>query len=266
VHKQVCMEMGPEGPGDEIFREHSISMVGLKERISPKVNLLSSPCLFQYLSETLDKRMLGVLCNKDFDKLPFKMSINLNASTALSRGFQKFDRIVGKNTAKVIVEMQLLDIFADMCSFVQARDSLQERGYRVLVDGLNPLALKFFDPGLLKADFIKINWDSDYEGEVKPDLLKDLLAVIASTGKERVILARVNTNKAIKWGMGLGITKFQGFFIDALMEKVAGVRTSQAKVVPKIKAIAQAAKLSKVEPTPAKSTVPIEPKPAPKES
>jgi EAL domain-containing protein (putative c-di-GMP-specific phosphodiesterase class I) len=235
VHNQTCIIMSPEGPSELVFKEHSISMDRLKERIGPNVNLFSSPCLFQYLTETLDKRMLAVLGNRDFDKLPFNISINLNVSTVLSRGFQKFDQIVSKNTSKVIVEVQIQDIFADMGAFSQARDTLQERGYKIIVDGLSPLALQFFDPALLKSNFIKINWDSLYEGEVDPIRMKDLSNVIDTNGKERIILARVNTNKAIKWGMELGISRFQGFFIDALMEKIGGDKALISKEVKKKK-------------------------------
>ena len=174
VHSQTCITMSPEGPGDLIFKEHSISMGGLKERISPNINLFASPCLFQYLTETLDKRMLAVLGNRDFDKLPFIISINLNVSTVLSRGFQKFHQIIGKNTSKVIVELQIQDIFSDMAAFSQARDTLQERGYKTVVDGLSPLSLQFFDPGLLKSDFIKINWDPQYEVEVDPVQMEEV--------------------------------------------------------------------------------------------
>jgi len=125
-------------------------MIELKKRIGPEVNLFASPWLFQYLMETLDKRMLAVLGNRDFAKLPFAISLNLNVSTVLSRDFQKFHQTVGKYTSKVVVEMQVLDIFADMNTYGYARDTLQERGYRVVVDGLSPLALQFLDPGLLK--------------------------------------------------------------------------------------------------------------------
>ena len=67
-----------------------------------------------------------------------------------------------------------------------------------MVDGLSPLALQFLDPGLLKSDFVKIIWDSDYEGDVDPERLEDMRAVIASTGTEGVILVRVDTEKAVK--------------------------------------------------------------------
>jgi EAL domain-containing protein (putative c-di-GMP-specific phosphodiesterase class I) len=256
--------MSPEGPSDLIFKEHSISMGGLKERIGSNINLFASPCLFQYLTETLDKRMLAVLGNRDFDKLPFSISINLNVSTVLSRGFQKFDQMVRKNTSKVIVEFQIQDIFADMGAFSQARDTLQERGYKIVVDGLSPLALQFFDPGLLKSDFVKINWDAHYEGEVDPALMKDLSNVIKSTGKEGIILARVNTNNAIKWGMELGISKFQGFFIDALMKKVSSDKTSQPKEAKKkrVETAVKEIKLPKVLSDKGQSSNPVKPDPA----
>jgi EAL domain-containing protein (putative c-di-GMP-specific phosphodiesterase class I) len=185
--------------------------------------------------------MLAVLGNRDFDTLPFTLSLNLNVSTVLSREFQKFHQSVGKNTNKVVVEMQVLDIIADMNTFGYARDSLQERGYRVVVDGLNPLSLQFFDPGLLKSDFVKINWDAEYEGDVDPARMTEMREVITSTGKDSVILARVDTEQAIKWGLALGISRFQGFYIDDLMAKIADVKEQQAKAAAKKKAAAKAA-------------------------
>jgi hypothetical protein len=175
----------------------------------------------------------------------------------LSRDFQKFHQIIGKHTEKVVVEMQVLDIFADMNTYGYARDTLQERGYRVVVDGLNPLALQFLDPGLLKSDFVKINWDSDYEGDVDPARLDDMRAVVASTGKEGVILARVDAEAAVKWGLSLGISRFQGFFIDDMMEKITAVKAQQAKAAAaakaqaKAKAQAQAQAAASAKPPPA---------------
>jgi EAL domain-containing protein (putative c-di-GMP-specific phosphodiesterase class I) len=234
------LQLGPGGPGKIVFREHFISMAELKKRIAPEVNLFASPWLFQYLTETLDRRMLAVLGNRNFDGLPHTISLNLNVSTILSRDFHKFHQSVGKNTAKVVVEMQVLDIFADMSAYGYARDSLQERGYRVVVDGLNPLALQFIEPGLLRSDFVKINWDKDYEGEVDPARQNDMRDVVTSTGKDSVILARVDTEEAVKWGLALGISHFQGYLVDDLLEKIADVQEQQEKAKEKAQAAAKA--------------------------
>ena len=240
IRDQTCLQLGPGGPGKIVFREHFISMAELKKRIAPEVNLFASPWLFQYLTETLDRRMLAVLGNRNFDGLPHTISLNLNVSTILSRDFHKFNQAVGKNTAKVVVEMQVLDIFADMSAYGYARDSLQERGYRVVVDGLNPLALQFIEPGLLRSDFVKINWDKDYEGEVDPARQNDMRDVVTSTGKDSVILARVDTEEAVKWGLALGISHFQGYLVDDLLEKIADVQEQQEKAKEKAQAAAKA--------------------------
>jgi len=229
MREQTCLEMGPEGPGNIVFREHFISVADLKKRIAPDVNLFASPWLFQYLTETLDKRVLAVLANRGVEKATSPLSLNLNVNSILSRDFQNFHKVVDKNAKKVVVEMQVLDVFADMNTFVYARDLLQERGYRVLLDGLNPLALQFIDPGKLKTDFIKIAWGPEFEGETDSGKMAQMREVVAATGKDSVILARVDTEQAVKWGIALGVKRFQGYYIDDLMKKIVDVQIQKAK-------------------------------------
>ncbi|MEE9316779.1 MAG: hypothetical protein V3U48_00655 [Rhodospirillales bacterium] len=250
IREQTCLLMGPGGPGGIVFRENFVSMAELKKRIAPDVNLFASPWLFQYLTETLDKRMLAVLSNRDIEGMASPVSLNLNVGTILSRDFQKFHQAVGKYASKIIIEMQVIDIFADMSTFGYARDTLQERGYRVLVDGLSPLSLQFFDPGDLQSDFVKINWGTEYEGDTDAARIAQMRDVVSSTGKDSVILARVDTEEAVKWGLALGVSRFQGYFIDDLMTKLAEVQIQKAK--------AQARAKAKAKPQPA----PAQPQPA----
>jgi len=255
IKEQTCMLMGPGGPGGIVFKEHFVSMADLKKRIAPKVNLFASPWLFQYLTETLDRRVLAVLGNRDIAGMSHPVSLNLNIGTVLSRDFQNFHKAVGKGASKVVVEMQVLDIFADMNTYGYARDSLQERGYKVVVDGLSPLSLQFIEPGLLKSDFIKINWGPEFEGDTEESRLTQMRDVISSTGKDSVILARVDTEEAVKWGVGLGISRFQGYFVDDLMAKLADARMEMAR--------AQKAKAQAPAPPPAQPAPAAAPAPAP---
>lgn len=221
IRQQVCLKVDPSGGGGEIvFHETFISMGELRDRIAPDVNMFTSPWLFQYLTESLDRRMIGVLCEHEITENSETISLNLNISTVLSRDFQRFNHVVGKHTDKVVIEMQMIDIFADMNNYGYARDSLQERGYRVVVDGLNPLTLQFFDPTVLQSDFIKIAWSQDLEGKESHARMAEMRDVISHAGKESIILARIDTEKAIKWGIGMGIRRFQGFLIDKMADAV----------------------------------------------
>ncbi len=265
IREQTCLQMGPEGPRGIVFREHFVSMAELKKRIAPDVNLFASPWLFQYLTETLDRRMLAVLANRDIGAMASPVSLNLNVNTILSRDFQNFHKAIGKASSRVVVEMQVLDIFADMNTYGYARDSLQERGYRVLVDGLSPLALQFFDPGLLQSDFVKIAWGPEFEGDTDSARLAEMREVVTSTGKDSVILARVDSENAIKWGLAMGISRFQGFFIDDMMGKIAEVQAEKARAKSKLppkpqpKPQAQPAAPAPAPPAP----VPVQPAPQP---
>ena len=229
IKRQAWLKVSQGGGGELVFFELFISMGDVKERIAPDVNLFASPWLFQYLTETLDRRLLAVLVDDDFEELAEPLSINLNVSTVLSRDFQNFHRAVDGNTSKIVVEFQIIDIFADMKSYAYARDSLQERGYRVAVNGLNPLSLQYFEPADLASDFIKISWGPEFTGDEEESRMIEMREVIAKAGRESMILGRVDSEKAVKWGLGLGISRFQGFFIEKLVQVIGRGRGGGAK-------------------------------------
>jgi len=221
VHRQPAVKVGAGKKQELAFREHYISMGELRARIAPKVNIFSSHWLFQYLSETIDARVLEVLSRLEYATMDYPVSLNLNVSTIMSRPFQNFDSIVGEHSDKVVVEIQMIDIFADMRSYIGARDWLQERGYRVLIDGLNPLTLDFFNPTTLKADFIKINWGPEVQGGLGQEQTQRIKTVVGNMKLGSVVLSRVDSEEGVSWGLGLGILCFQGHFIDKVVEAMA---------------------------------------------
>lgn len=238
IRQQTCIRIAPGKAGAFVFREHFIAMSELKERVSPGVNLFSSAWLFQYLTETLDKRVLSVISRKNFDEVKEPISLNLNIGTVLSRDFNNFNRVVGDNAGKVVIELQIIDIFADMNTYGYARDMLQDRGYKVLVDGVSPLALQFFDPANLRPDFIKVAWGKEFEEESKDSTkLKMFGETVQHAGKDSIIVYRVDSEKAVKWGLSLGISRFQGYFIDKLVHAM-----TRPKVQPKVPASTGSAK------------------------
>jgi len=114
IRQQTCIRISPGKAGELVFREHFVAMGELKERVAPAVNLFTSPWLFQYLTETLDKRVLAVIGRKNFAELKDPISLNLNIGTVLSRDFVNFNRVVGEHASKMLIEFQVIDIFADM--------------------------------------------------------------------------------------------------------------------------------------------------------
>ncbi len=221
IHYQPAMRIMSEAKGEILFHEHFVSMAALQKRIAPGINFFGNIWLFQYLTETLDQRMLAVLGRRNFGKLNGAISLNLNISTIISQGFQNFHRKVGGHSGKIVIEMQLVNIFSDTGAFAYARDLLQERGYRVLIDGLSPLSLQFFDPGLLRADLVKVIWGPEFVGEVPAGRMVELRDIVDRVGRGNIILGRVDSNYAVKWGLSLGVNRFQGHYIDRIAEALA---------------------------------------------
>ena len=220
IHSQTAIVIEPGGKGRILFREQFVSMSALQKRIAPDINLFSSSWLFQYLTETIDRRSLGVVGKRDFESLMDPISINLNISTVLGREFQHFHQKAGAYSSKIIIELQLIDIFSGMAAYTDARDMLQENGYRVLVDGLSPLTVQFFDPALLEADLVKVNWGPEFINEDSASRVDEISKIVKNVGQESVILGRVDTEEAISWALGLGISNFQGFYVDTVADKM----------------------------------------------
>lgn len=220
IRHQTAVVILPGADGKLLFREYYITMPGLQRRLAPGINLLGNPWLFQYLTEILDQRTMAEISRQRIWDYPGPISINLNISSVMGRDFQNFNRSAEDFSNKIIIEFQMIDIFSDIKAYTSARDMLQSRGYRVLIDGLNPLSFQFFDPGLLEADFIKINWAQEFLGDITPDRLDDMRHVVDIAGKDKIILARVDSEEAIQWALNLEITRFQGLYVDLLVEQM----------------------------------------------
>lgn len=218
VHRQPAVMVSGGKQQKLAYREHYVAMEELRQRIAPDINIFSSHWLFQYLSETIDARMLEVMSRLDFANMDVPISVNLNVSTILTRPFQNFHSLVGDHTDKVVVEIQITDVFADMGAFGEVRNWLQDQGYTVMIDGLNPLTLHFFDPSLLNADMIKITWGPEVRGGVGHEQTRQIREVVGKMRPGGVVLSRVDSEEGVSWGLELGIRCYQGHFIDKVVD------------------------------------------------
>ncbi len=218
IHEQTAVVVHPAGKGDVLFKEQFVTMSALQKRVAPDVNLFGSNWLFQYLTETIDRRLLNVISRQDFEFMANPISVNLNISTVLGREFQHFHQRAGEHSSNFVIELQLIDVFSDMSAYADARDMLQENDYRVLIDGLSPLSLQFFDPALLESDLVKINWGQEFKNEDSQARVEDMRQVVKNVGKDNVILGRVDSEDAVIWALSLGIRRFQGFYIDTVVD------------------------------------------------
>ena len=207
IRRQEAVQIASNGEISSLFLEYFTSMADLKKAIAPDVNVLSNRWLFQHLSETLDKRMLGIF--KDlFKHTPKNISLNLNISTIFTPAFEQFLSEMPE-TMSIIVEVQLMDIIQNTQNYLIARDLLHDAGHQILIDGLHPISFEFMDMNILSSDLMKLNWTPALNKENETTRLQEI-------DPERIILMRCEDEESLRWGLMHNIRRFQGYFIDAL--------------------------------------------------
>ncbi len=219
MRRQPVCAITPTNPNPQpVFRELYISIADLQQTVLPEFDLSSNLWLFQHLTQTLDSRMLSMLIRNDDSSIASSFSINLNVQTILSPPFLNFDsslKAVARGT--VVIELQAIDIFGEMGAYMFARDFMRERGYRICLDGLNHLTLQFIDRDRLGLDLLKLIWTPDMADDVTGTRATELKEHVDRCGRARIILSRCDSDEAVRFGQSLGITMYQGRYVDRLL-------------------------------------------------
>jgi len=205
---------------DELY----VHIAQVKKTLSSDAEFFTNRWLLKYVTVLLDRRMLEWVRNNQATYLTKPISLNLNVETLLSSHFNEFDRSI-KPEAKIaiVVEIPVLDVFADMGAFRAARAEMQRLGYRICLDGVTPESFLYIDREKLGLDLIKLQWNADKKDDITSQNNSLLAEAVKSTGGNRVILCRCDDRSALGYGVALGISLFQGRILDRLLNPSAKV-------------------------------------------
>lgn len=218
--RQPICQIDEEGRPQPLFNELFTSMRSLGDMLLPGQDIFADRWLFQYLTTKLDQRMLAWLSKNDDSTLKHSFSLNINIATLLSPRFMSFDGQLDRERRNtIIIELQMLDIFADFERYLFTREFLQGRGYRICVDGVTELSLPYIDRASLGAEFVKLQWSKDLRDQVEGQYGGRLRSAVKNIEAKRIILTRCETDDALELGHELGIGLFQGFFLDHLLSE-----------------------------------------------
>jgi EAL domain-containing protein (putative c-di-GMP-specific phosphodiesterase class I) len=225
VRRQPICAVLPTMAPKIVFNELYVSIPELRRKVMPDVDITGNPWLFQHLTQTLDQRVLSMMPSVEAG-IAISSSVNINVSTLLSPQFLTFDSKLRAVTQKTVVfELQPADIFRDMGAFMFARDFVRDRGYRLCLDGLNHLSYPMIQRSQLGFDLEKIVWANDLAHDGHDPRRERFREAVRAAGGAKVILCRCDGAEAVEFGQSLGITLYQGRYIDRLLTGAVGADT-----------------------------------------
>lgn len=224
IRRQPVCAVLTDGNVRKVFDELYIHIAHLRHTLKADVDFFSNRWLFKYLTQLLDERMLELIGDTPKRYVNTPISLNLNAETLLSSAFSTFDAAIDPSMkVSVVIEVPVVDVFADINAFNVARNEAQKLGYRVCLDGLNSKSFVNIDREKLKVDLLKIQWNADAQSDLKTPENQALAKAIQACGNKRIILCRCDTKQAVEYGQALGISLFQGRYLDSLLDPSATV-------------------------------------------
>ncbi|MDP1975522.1 MAG: hypothetical protein Q8K37_06080, partial [Alphaproteobacteria bacterium] len=156
-----------------ILREFYVSLPDFQKQVIPKTNLTSDFWLFRYLTRLLNKRILSSLeqgGQKIFDSA---FCLNLSVETILSSQFMRFDRnIKASARGTIVIEVDLADAYADIGSFLSARQYLKDHQYKLCLSGLTLKSLPFVNREILGTDLFKLIWSTSFNETEHADIIR----------------------------------------------------------------------------------------------
>lgn len=222
ITAQAAVTIGPGKVSRFAFQEIFVSVTDLIPRLAPDTDFARDRWLFQFLCQTLDPYLLNGIEGLSLFGRELPLNLNLNVATVLSPGFTAFlDRFP---SARICVEFQAIDAFADLGRFDRACARLHETGHAAMIDGLTPLALWLLADAALPVDRFKLMWAADIASP-QPDTGRHPANTVKAIGADRIVLAHCDQLAAIEWGLRQGINTFQGRFVD---ETLIGGATADA--------------------------------------
>ncbi len=217
VRRQFVCRLDSNMVPEQVFSEMYISIPDLRETLLPGVNMAANRWLFQHLTETLDRRMLAMLTKTDHLSISGDISFNINVATLLTSEFQDFDdNVAAARRGSMILELQIADIFSDLGGYLFAREYVREKGYRICLDGMTSHSLAMIDQRRLGVDLIKLFWHPDMV-DCGEEAHEKIRVMIRRAGVNRIVLCRVDNREAIDFGQSVGLSIFQGRYVESLI-------------------------------------------------
>ena len=219
IQRHLACAMDDSVPPRPVFCDYVISFDAIEKVLMPKRDLRAEPWLFLRMQEIINPRILTELADMTKGgQLP--VGIKLPISTVLSPHFLKFHRdLKPKIGRRMLIELDVVDVFVNTTSFTFARDFLRDKDYRVSIGGLSPQTFGLVDRDAMDVDFERVVWSPRMAQALTGRGAAQFREAVARAGVNRVVLANCDSRRALELGLECGVRIYQGRYITKVLNK-----------------------------------------------
>ena len=221
IRSQELAEIVPGQNPVHVMRELYASMDLLRRHALKGVEMRGSGNLFNQLTILLDQIVLASFQQSNPDAV--RCSLNMNVESVFTRGFEEFLDATGPaDFANILFEFRQANIIQNFDEFSVACELIRSRGGKIAVDAIFPETVGLVNLNRLHVEMAKVFWRQSAES-VLPKCRDDIHAM--QEAGVRFVLARVDDQTAVDIGQELGVTLFQGFYVDRLLSGLSPLTT-----------------------------------------
>lgn len=212
-HQKIAIIQPGQAPM-EIMHEYFVAMSALKKHVFTQVELRGAGNLFNQLTVTLDALLMDAF--GDLNPGRAKCSINMNVESVFSKSFEKLIEDAEDTVfSNVVFEFRQSDILQNFEEFVLACDLIKSKSGTIAIDAIFPETVGIVNMSRVNANIAKIFWRAGAE-DILPKYKKEIIDI--QQAGTLLVLARLDDEVGLKTGQALGISMFQGFYVDDLLK------------------------------------------------
>lgn len=211
VRSQSIYQHSPSG-WQEIGAEYFVSVEELRRERFPRLDIRTPERLFMEICSELDYRLLNAFAEQPSSLASGKINLNVAVESVLGSSFAKFTHSLPlAQRQHMTFEINRGDMLLNFESTMNAMTLLTHEGFKIALDAIHPSMLPYINCAAFNTSYIKIRFGKDVLGQLQDPAV---IGAIRKLPKERIILYRCDDEASLKAGLELGISLFQGWYID----------------------------------------------------
>ena len=212
--QKVCW-LEPGGQNTKmLWEDRRTELAEVCERLLPGSDISLTPAFAHRLLKSIDRRQLSDIARPEDLRNMRQLALPLCVESLFSAEFLRLDSIMPQSQRhKLIIGLDAADVLADPELFLLARNFVQARGYRLMLEAASLFAAAVVAGQRAGFNFLRLKWSEDFpaaDNAATVELRKKL-----SLNADQVVLAGADRPAAIAWGWEAGIRMFQGRLIES---------------------------------------------------